>query len=261
MRRMYQEDFDTRNQRGFTLVELAIVMTIIGLLIGGVLKGQEMIKNARITATISQVQGYQAALETFQDRYDQLPGDMSVARKRIPGCTDDNYCYNGDGNSIIGSTANNAVQVVQSGINTLPAVETSMFWKHLALSDLISGVMPSTNPGSVAWGRSHPSSRIRGGFIVATKTTGEPNSFPSGVVLKIISDPTRNLSSFALTGVEAAHLDRKMDDGLPNAGYVAGEHPGGYYGETIGCKTSDAVTGVYNETNTRIVCETYFRVR
>jgi prepilin-type N-terminal cleavage/methylation domain-containing protein len=64
-----------KNQKGFTLIEIAIVLVIIGLLIGGVLKGQSMIQNAKVKRLVSDMQGIQAAMNAFQDRYQMWPGD------------------------------------------------------------------------------------------------------------------------------------------------------------------------------------------
>ena len=64
-----------KNQKGFTLIEIAIVLVIIGLLIGGVLKGQSMIQNAKVKRLVNDVDGLRAAVLTFQDRYGMLPGD------------------------------------------------------------------------------------------------------------------------------------------------------------------------------------------
>src|SRR3990172_13141075 len=75
-----------QHQKGFTLVELALVMVIIGLLIGGILKGQQLVTNARATSTVSQTRQIEAATTTFQDSYGALPGDMNGVGK-IPGCT------------------------------------------------------------------------------------------------------------------------------------------------------------------------------
>ncbi len=72
-----------QQQKGFTLVELAIVLTIIGLLIGGILKGQQLITNARVTAQMAQVQGVEAATTTFNDTYQGLPGDLTTATTRV----------------------------------------------------------------------------------------------------------------------------------------------------------------------------------
>ena len=77
-----------RGQAGFTLVELAIVMIIIGLLIAGVLKGQQLITNAQIAATVAQVKAFDAATTSFKDMYAAMPGDMSTAASlaRLPNC-------------------------------------------------------------------------------------------------------------------------------------------------------------------------------
>src|SRR5262245_43449492 len=68
-----------RKQAGFTLVEIAIVLVIIGLLLGGILKGQEMITQAKIKNVIADVSGVSAAMYGYQDRYRALPGDDKAA--------------------------------------------------------------------------------------------------------------------------------------------------------------------------------------
>ena len=240
--------------RGFTLVELAIVLTIIGLLIGGVLRGMEMVENARSTATIAQVKAYQAALDTFTDKYDNMPGDYPVAMTRLPGCTAANFCVNGNGDSIIGVIASGSSDLDQTG-NATPAVETSMFWKHLVLADLITGVETSADPTAPEWGVTNPKAKIRGGFIAGFKTgVGAPDNFPSGALVKIQSSPS-NGAGYILTPSEAVQIDRKLDDGLPNSGYVAGER------RMSGCKTTDTSDGQYIETTPSEVCMLYFRLR
>ena len=72
-----------KQQKGFTLVEIAIVLVIVGLLIGGVLKGQEMITNAKLKRMESDNAGLAAAMFSYQDRYLQLPGDDSQAASRF----------------------------------------------------------------------------------------------------------------------------------------------------------------------------------
>src|SRR5271169_6778446 len=75
-----------RGQAGFTLVELAIVMIIIGLLIAGVLKGQALIGNAKVTAQVAQIKSIDAATSTFKDMYAALPGDITNPTARLPNC-------------------------------------------------------------------------------------------------------------------------------------------------------------------------------
>src|ERR1700733_9625896 len=91
-----------QRQKGFTLVELAIVLTIVGLLIGGILKGQQLIANARVTSQMAQEQGIQAAVTTFNDTYQGLPGDLNPATTRIPNCTNPNFCFDGTGGGTVG---------------------------------------------------------------------------------------------------------------------------------------------------------------
>ena len=82
-----------RRQSGFTLIEIAIVLVIIGLLLGGVLKGQELITSARVRNLIGQQDGIKAAFFGFQDRFRALPGDYNRAATTInctPVCTDGN---------------------------------------------------------------------------------------------------------------------------------------------------------------------------
>src|SRR5674476_678557 len=89
-----------RKQNGFTLIEIAIVLVIIGLLLGGVLKGQELITSARVRNLISQQDGIKAAYFGFLDRFRALPGDYSLATTNIAGAT-----TNGNNNGQIEAAA------------------------------------------------------------------------------------------------------------------------------------------------------------
>lgn len=70
-------------QAGFSLVELAIALMIIGLIVGGILKGQELLESARLKSVLTQVNEYRVAVTTFMDRYDALPGDFDQAAELI----------------------------------------------------------------------------------------------------------------------------------------------------------------------------------
>src|SRR5690349_10539101 len=94
-----------KRQSGFTLVEIAIVLVIIGLLLGGILKGQEMITQAKIKNTMADFTGISAAYHGYQDRYRAIPGDDSGAATRW---TTPSAATAGNGNGIVAGTYNNA---------------------------------------------------------------------------------------------------------------------------------------------------------
>lgn len=87
-------------QKGFTLVEIAIVLVIVGLLLGAVLKGQELIFNSKVKATFNMSRELSASMYSYQDRYKQLPGDDNGASNRFP--TSAPRAANGNGDGLMG---------------------------------------------------------------------------------------------------------------------------------------------------------------
>jgi prepilin-type N-terminal cleavage/methylation domain-containing protein len=203
--------------KGFTLVELAIVLVIIGLLVAGLLKGQEIIRNSQTKATLSQAESFRAAYYTFRDTYRAIPGDMNNATAIIRGCNAAQNCANGDGNGIIGQRMNNSAGATGT-------IENTLFWKHLVLSGLISSVDPSapTAPANIAFGISHPSAPLGGGWnAIMTDLSGLGDYGGPGVIFQLSGQPNRNAT--AINAVEAEYIDRKLDDGQPNSGSVTAE--------------------------------------
>lgn len=122
-------------QRGFTLVEIAIVLVIIGLLLGAILKGQEMIKSAKIKRVVKQADELRAAAYTYQDLYKYLPGDDPYASSRWAGLDG-----NGNGDGMVSGSEG-----------------TNYFFDHLAAAGLISGsygggaILPTHAFGGNVW--------------------------------------------------------------------------------------------------------------
>lgn len=237
--------------KGFTLVELAIVLTIIGLLVGGILKGQEMIVNARVNATVAQIQGYQAAAVAFQDVYSALPGDLGNAPEKLRGCT--LGCTIGASDNFIGNPARTVWANTENGDmgQTTPGPivrpngqhraggETWLFWMHLLLADLITGVTEEGLQSSItlAFGSTHPATRFGGGFMIRTNAgrdlpLGSTSTNPEGgpgrivaVLIRYVSGARSDISTATnrpLSTAVAEQIDRKMDDGIASRGDVQG---------------------------------------
>lgn len=250
------------HENGFTLVELAIVLMIIGLLIGGVLRGQELMNNARISSTIQQVKAYQGARVTFLDAYSAEPGDLANAIARVPGCTATSFCTNGDGNGIVGNTAANNFNRNQLN-NNVAERETIMFWKHLAMAHLISGVTPSANPASPEWGATHPAAKLRGGFhVLYMATTAGQSIVGNGLYLRMQTPLTGTLAYNGTGGIanpkeaaspkEAYQIDSKMDDGRPDRGDVMSDDG---IGGSSGCEGNS-----YDPRQLVDLCIMYFKM-
>ncbi len=119
-------------QSGFTLVEIAIVLVIIGLLLGGVLKGQEIITNARIKNLENDFNGLSAAIYSYQDRYRRLPGDDT-------GATRFNTVFTSSGGSGTAPVGDGDGTIAGKFNSTTDTDESRKFWVHLRSAGLVAG--------------------------------------------------------------------------------------------------------------------------
>jgi prepilin-type N-terminal cleavage/methylation domain-containing protein len=208
-----------QKQAGFTLVELAIVMVIIGLLIGGILKGQELINNASVSSTAAKLKAFESAYMTFVDIYKQKPGDLLDATTRITGCNAGASCANGDGNGFI--HYNNSIQT--TGLDSA-GLEHFQAMKHMALANLIGGV-----DGRASGNRSgdgYVTSDLAGHLYVGESLGNLRGAYSLNVTLPagILVGQTPNINTWAAntgngtTAMMIGRLDGKIDDGSPITG-------------------------------------------
>jgi prepilin-type N-terminal cleavage/methylation domain-containing protein len=222
----------TDKQQGFTLVEIAIVLVIIGLLLGGILKGQEMITQAKIKNVIADFSGISAAYHGYVDRYKKIPGDDPCAGGTVTlgncGTTTGRWTA---------ATAGTGNGIVAGKYNSLTATDESrLWWDHLRRAGFVSGV-----------GDQQPFNALSGMIGVQT---GDAAATPAAT----LKDAAGNgfvgviVCSSNLPDKIAIAADTQMDDGVPNAGTVRGQlqtAPNPDIAATAGTAYAETGTNVY----------------
>ena len=225
--------------QGFTLVEIAIVLVIIGLLLGGILKGQEMITQAKIKNVIADFSGVSAAYYGYVDRYSRVPGDdpcagssNSAVSAAICGSTTARWGANsahGDGNGIVQGAYK----------STTTTDESMLWWDHLRRAGFVSGT-----------GVAQPFNALTG--IIGVQTGDAQSATSPGPTMK---DAGGNgfvgiiICSANLPDKIAIAADTQMDDGVPNTGTVRGILQ---TGANPAIDNTTVATPVYQETGSNI---------
>ncbi len=208
----------TKHQ-GFTLIELAIVLTIIGLIVGGIISGQSLIRAAELNNVVGDIEKYTTAVNVFKDKYGELPGDMSNAKKMWPSmsCTDTTTSdgnpggCNGDGDGKHNSYA-----------------EAFRAWQHMGLAGVIDKTYSGINNGHSHFhatiGVTLPETGIKNaGFMfyeLEKIAPGHPYWFPNnyGKTFMIGESLNGYPSDPFISVAEAKNIDKKIDDGSPSKG-------------------------------------------
>ncbi len=173
-----------RHQSGFTLIEIAIVLVIIGLLLGGILKGQELINSARVKNLASDFRNIPVFIYGYQDKFKALPGDDAGADTHVNGILATPVATRGNG--VIDGAWNSPIQTDES----------YLFWEHVRRAGLAPGSTDTTKPGVYA-----PKNALGGpiGIQSAQPFTGLNGSY--------------FICSGSILGKYAKQLDIQLDDG------------------------------------------------
>ncbi len=257
-------------QTGFSLVELAIVLIIIGLIVGGVLKGQDLIESARVNSIQTQLNEIRTAATTFLNKFDDLPGDIPDP-ELLPASADSD----GDGNGRIDGDGDR-IGVDPTAGTTAGDNEPTAFWYHLIVAELIAGIDSSCSEtggivtcefGGTGDASLDPAdalqSRVDGFFTVKWDEIEDGSDFTSienhWIVLGNGDDADGNNYEPVLTPIQLRTIDQRGDDGRPESGSIIGF---GDNGETtpVNCRNTDAGENSYTADDLAIACVGAFRL-
>lgn len=213
-------------QSGFTLVEIAIVLVIIGLLIGGILKGQNMIESAKVKALAKDFDSVITALNAYQDKYRALPGDDAAAAAHVGGTP-----------AAAASLGNGLIDTLTWIGNATAATDTdesALFWEHVRLAGLMTG--------SSAVGQA--TNAVGGKLGITTNV--------KRVTTPVGSSGTYFVCSSGIGGKLAKQLDAAVDDGDATTGNMFAKDEAA--GVAIIVATAAAA---YDDTKSFTVCRAY----
>jgi len=221
------EQAEMPSAQGFSLVELSIVLVILGLLVGGVLTGQSLIRAAELRSVSTEYEKFSAATNTFRDKYFQLPGDMNNAESfwGTAHATDATCISTSTGTTATcNGNGNGHIHWLSARSN-----EYFRFWQHLANAGLIESTYTGT---AGAGGSSHavigqnvPRAKFpKSGWGILTHTYTANGVFTDKFYKNQLifggEQPTDVLFTPTMTPEEAWNVDTKMDDGQPQRGKV-----------------------------------------
>ena len=242
---------------GFTLIELSVVLIIIGLLLGAVVGGQALIKNAELQFIMTDAVKYRDAAVTFKKQYNAIPGDMADAldfwgQSTACGGTSATGTCNGNGDKVIDfTTAGNSAEAYQ-------------FWRQLALAGRITGQYTGIT-GSGAHKQSIPGTNVPAGRLVNSGwEVGSEAYMPDSTYFAVTygnymrvgkQNTTGPLNDKLLPPEDAWKIDTKMDDGMPGRGTIIASHP---IGECTTATTNSGIGKPYKVADTSEQCTLFF---
>jgi prepilin-type N-terminal cleavage/methylation domain-containing protein len=223
-----------QKQSGFTLIEIAIVLVIIGLLLGGVLKGQELINSAKVKNLATDFKNIPVYIYGYQDKFRALPGDDGSAASHVDGASV----------ASTGGTINNGVIEGEWDTST-PTDETMRFWQQIRMAGLATG--PTGAAADIL-----PTNSVNGVIGITNSGTDNPDpNAPNGIKGSYI------ICSASILGKYAKQLDIQMDNGDPLTGSMRTYTQAGGRGTALGIPVAPAsleANGNLIDANSYTVC-------
>ncbi len=188
-----------KNDSGFTLIELSMVLIIISLITAGIVGGRSLIYNAELKSVSADLTGFQTAINIFIDKYDAMPGDITDADLYWPSCDDTPTDCNGGGNGRVDSTS-----------------ESLRAWQQLGDSEIIGNTFTGT--GNFALDTNVPRAKLNAGaYVITYNSSAIYGKQANHLVLGVINGNSTNNNSI-LSATDSSTIDKKFDDGNGNSG-------------------------------------------
>lgn len=243
---MFVKSKDYKKHKGFTLVELSIVIVIIGLIVAGVVGGQSLIKQSKLRSIATDLNKYSVAHNAFKLEYDAIPGDFNKASSYWGVAVQNG---NGDGK-----------------VDDSVFLEELFYWRHLQYASLIDGSYTGAPDGlgrRNVMGVNIPKSDFSSDAGFTARTGSMYNvSLTTKSFLMMIASKSQScnewLNGILFTAKEAYSLDAKFDDGIPSSGlyYTFKGHTTGSCATHPDCVMDgySAMSTTYNFANDNISC-------
>jgi len=225
-------------ERGFTLIELSIVIVIVGLIAAAVLSVTSLIRSSQLQGVISDIQKFKTIIQAFELQYSALPGDIYDAKEYWP-----------DDSRFFGFITENG-----NGDKKIEGYEELRFWQHLSLAGMVkkdfSGVLEGLK---VTIGKNVPDSPFTGGgYYMAYRDNLNDRS--GNAMDFAAEDIYGKLKAGVLSGKDAYIIDNKIDDGAPATGSVMGNNGVDIYN----CIKTSSTPSIYDRSFEKVGCNLTF---